>query len=231
MEQLSDITRIIALTMGVGWAAGINLYATIAVLGILGATGNMSLPPDLQILAEPLIIGVAGVLYVVEFFADKTPGVDSGWDTLHTFIRIPAGALLAAGAVGEVSPVISLAAALVGGSLAAGSHGLKAGVRLLVNTSPEPFSNWAASISEDAMVIGGVWLAVMYPSIFLGLLILFILVMIWLLPKVWRGIRTMVLRIRRFFTGDRTSTMPDTGSEPLALDDGRSPENRRQVGP
>ncbi|MDL2321214.1 DUF4126 domain-containing protein [Desulfosarcina sp. OttesenSCG-928-B08] len=230
MEHLNDITRIIALTMGVSWAAGLNLYATLAVLGILGATGNMTLPPDLQILADPIIIVVASVLYVVEFFADKIPGLDSGWDTLHTFIRIPAGALLAAGAVGEMNPVVSLAAALVGGSLAAGTHGLKSGVRLLVNTSPEPFSNWAASISEDAMVIGGVWLAAAYPSVFLALLIIFILLMIWLLPKVWRGIRTMVLRIRRFFSGKNPSP-PDAGSAPLPLPHNPTSDPRRQIGP
>lgn len=227
MEHLHDITRIIALTMGVGWAAGINLYATIAVLGILGATGNMTLPTDLQILSDPIIISVSCVLYAVEFFADKTPGLDSGWDTIHTFIRIPAGALLAAGAVGEMNPVVSLAAALVGGSLAAGTHGLKSGVRILVNASPEPFSNWAASISEDAMVIGGVWMAVAYPSIFLGLLIVFILLMIWLLPKIWRGIRDLAMRIRRFFTSwGRASAPPHF---PDHLSDSSPSENRRRI--
>jgi hypothetical protein len=136
----------------------------------------------------------------VEFFADKTPGVDTGWDTIHTFIRIPAGALLAAGAVGEINPAVTLAAALLGGTLAAGSHGLKAGSRLLINTSPEPFSNWTASIAEDILVIGGIWTAVHYPWLFLFLLVLFILLVIWMLPKIWRGIRLLAGKLKQLFT-------------------------------
>jgi hypothetical protein len=187
LEQVNDITSIIALTMGAAWAAGINLYAAIATLGIMGATGNMTLPPDLQVLANPLVIGSACIMFAVEFIADKMPGVDTGWDTIHTFIRIPAGALLAAGAVGEVNPAVSLAAALLGGSLAAGTHGMKAGSRLLINTSPEPLTNWTASIVEDIMVIGGIWAAVNHPWLFIVLLAIFILLMIWLLPKVVAG--------------------------------------------
>jgi hypothetical protein len=186
--------------MGAAWAAGINLYAAISTLGILGATGNMTLPPDLQVLSDPLVIASACLMYAVEFFADKTPGVDTGWDTIHTFIRIPAGALLAAGAVGEVNPAVSLAAALLGGTLAAGSHGLKAGSRLLINTSPEPFTNWTASIAEDILVIGGLWTAVHHPWLFLFLLVLFILIAIWMLPKIWRGIRMMASKIKQMLT-------------------------------
>ena len=200
MEQLNDITRIIALTMGAAWAAGINLYAAIATLGILSVTGNLTLPPDLQILANPLVIGAACLMFAVEFVADKMPGVDTGWDTIHTFIRIPAGALLAAGAVGDVNPAVSLAAALLGGTLAAGTHGLKAGSRLLINTSPEPLTNWTASFVEDIAVIGGIWTAVNHPWLFLVLLALFILIMIWMLPKVWRGIRMLASRIRQIFS-------------------------------
>ncbi|MDD2604854.1 MAG: DUF4126 domain-containing protein [Desulfobacterales bacterium] len=200
MEPVSHITHIIALTMGAAWAAGINLYAAIATLGILGATGNMTLPPNLQVLADPLVIASACLMYAVEFFADKTPGVDTGWDTIHTFIRIPAGALLAAGAVGEINPAVTLAAALLGGTLAAGSHGLKAGSRLLINTSPEPFSNWTASIAEDILVIGGIWTAVHYPWLFLFLLVLFILLVIWMLPKIWRGIRLLAGKLKQLFT-------------------------------
>lgn len=200
MDQVSQITHLIALTMGAAWAAGINLYAAIATLGILGATGNMTLPPDLQVLSDPLVIASACLMYAVEFFADKTPGVDTGWDTIHTFIRIPAGALLAAGAVGEVNPAVSLAAALLGGTLAAGSHGLKAGSRLLINTSPEPFTNWTASIAEDILVIGGLWTAVHHPWLFLFLLVLFILIAIWMLPKIWRGIRMMASKIKQMLT-------------------------------
>ncbi|BBO90786.1 DUF4126 domain-containing protein [Desulfosarcina ovata] len=205
MEQVTEITNIIALTMGAAWAAGINLYAAIATLGILSVTGNITLPPDLQVLANPLVIGAACLMFVVEFVADKTPGVDTGWDTIHTFIRIPAGALLAAGAVGEVDPAVSLAAALLGGTLAAGTHGLKAGSRLLINTSPEPFSNWTASVLEDIMVIGGIWTAVNHPWLFIVFLCLFILLMIWLLPKLWRGIKMLAAKIKQLFTPRQVS--------------------------
>lgn len=200
MEHVNEITRIIALSMGAAWAAGINLYAAIATLGILSVTGNMTLPPDLQVLANPLVIGAACLMFAVEFIADKMPGVDTGWDTIHTFIRIPAGALLAAGAVGELNPAVSLAAALLGGTLAAGTHGMKAGSRLLINTSPEPLTNWSASIVEDIMVIGGIWAAVNHPWVFLVLLAIFILLMIWLLPKVWRGIKLLATKIKQLLT-------------------------------
>jgi hypothetical protein len=200
MENVNDITQIIALSMGAAWAAGINLYAAIATLGILSVTGNMALPPDLQVLANPLVIGAACLMFAVEFVADKMPGVDTGWDTVHTFIRIPAGALLAAGAVGELNPAVSLAAALLGGTLAAGTHGMKAGSRLLINTSPEPLTNWSASIVEDIMVIGGIWAAVNHPWVFLVLLALFILMLVWLLPKVWRGIKLLAAKIKQLFT-------------------------------
>ena len=186
-----DITQTIALTMGVAWASGINLYATILVLGYMGMTGNIDLPPDLEILADPMVMVAAGLMYAIEFFADKVPGVDTGWDTLHTFIRIPAGAVLAAGAVGEVGTGAQLAAGLVGGTLATGSHATKAGSRVLINTSPEPVSNWFASVGEDVAVILGLWTALNNPVLFLVLLGVFILLMIWLLPRIWRGIRKL----------------------------------------
>lgn len=201
MEQLNEISTILALSMGAAWASGINLYATMAILGYMGATGNIALPEELLILQNPLVIGAAGLMYCVEFFADKTPGVDTGWDAIHTFIRIPAGAMLAAGAVGEVGPGVELAAALVGGGLAAGSHATKAGSRVLINTSPEPVTNWTASISEDLLVLGGLWTALNHPLIFLGLLLLFIILMIWLLPKLWRGIKKVFGAIRDFLSG------------------------------
>ncbi len=200
MENVNEITRIIALTMGTAWAAGINLYAAVATLGILSVTGNITLPPNLEVLSNPLVIGAACLMYAVEFVADKMPGVDTGWDTVHTFIRIPAAALLAAGAVGDVDPAVSLAAAILGGTLAAGVHGMKAGSRLLINTSPEPFTNWTASVVEDLAVIGGIWTAVNHPWVFLALLVLFIGLMIWLLPKLWRGIKLLAARIKAFFT-------------------------------
>jgi hypothetical protein len=199
MEQLNHIASTLALTMGVAWASGINLYASILMLGLLATTGNMALPPDLQILANPLVICAAGVMYLVEFVADKIPGVDSGWDALHTFIRIPAGALLAAGAVGKTEPAIAVAAAILGGGLAAGTHAAKAGTRVMINASPEPFSNWIASMAEDLLVIAGLWTALRHPLLFLLLLVGFILLLIWLLPKLWRGIKKVFGFIGRLF--------------------------------
>jgi hypothetical protein len=196
-----EIVETIALVMGVGWASGINLYAAICMLGILSTTGNIELPETLLILEDPMVIMASGFMYVVEFFADKIPGVDTGWDTIHTFIRIPAGAVLAAGAVGELGPGAELAAAIAGGTLAAGTHATKAGTRALINTSPEPFSNWTASIAEDAAVLGGVWAMLHYPVAFLCFLALFIVGMIWLLPRVWRGIKAVVAWLRRKLGG------------------------------
>ena len=199
MEQLNQITNTIALSMGVAWASGINLYAALVTLGVLGATGNITLPPDLVILTDPLVIGAAGLMFLVEFIADKMPGVDTGWDSIHTFIRIPAGALLAAGAVGDVTPALSIAAALVGGGLAATTHATKAGSRVMINTSPEPISNWTASLAEDFAVIAGLWTAVHYPWLFLILLLVFIMLMVWLLPKIWQGIKKVFAFLANMF--------------------------------
>ena len=193
---------LIALSMGAAWASGLNLYAAVFVLGFLGATGNIQLPPELQVLSNPLVMVAAGFMYTIEFFADKTPGVDTGWDAIQTFIRIPAGAILAAGAVGEVGPAAQLAAGLIGGSLAAATHATKAGTRVLINTSPEPFSNWAASVMEDLAVIAGLWAALHHPVLFLALLGLFILLMAWALPRLWRGIKALGRRIARVFGRD-----------------------------
>lgn len=181
----------IALMLGAGWASGLNLYAAMLVLGWMGASGQADLPPSLDILSNPMVMGAAGLMFVVEFFADKIPGVDSLWDTVHTFIRIPAGALMAAGAaqgldMGAAGEMIGL---ILGGGLATTSHVSKASTRALINTSPEPVTNWTASVTEDAAVIGGLWTALNYPWLFVLLLILFILLAIWLLPKIWRLLR------------------------------------------
>jgi hypothetical protein len=192
------VVETIALAMGLAWASGINLYATLAMLGILGATGNMTLPPDLVILQDPVVIAAAGFMYCVEFFADKMPGVDTGWDTIHSFIRIPAAAVLAAGAVGDINPSMVLAAAILGGALGATSHTLKTGTRVLINASPEPFTNWGASVTEDLAVFGGVWAAIYHPVPFLGFLVLFVVLAIWLLPKLWRGVAGLFARLGRW---------------------------------
>ena len=194
--DINEISTLIAMTLGVSWASGINLYAAVLALGLAGATGHAVLPEELQILQSPLVIAAAAIMYCVEFAADKIPGVDTGWDAIHTFIRLPAGALLAAGMVSDVGMAAEVAAALVGGSIAAGTHATKAGSRALINTSPEPFSNWTASIAEDVAVFAGVWAMINHPWVFLGLLILFILFMIWVLPKIWRGIKMLLRKIR-----------------------------------
>lgn len=206
MDALNQISATLALSMGLAWASGINLYATLFMLGYLANTGNIDLPPDLQIVANPLVMAAAGLMYCIEFFADKMPGVDTGWDTVHTFIRIPAGAMLAAGAIGHLNPAVELAAAILGGGLAAGTHATKAGSRVLINTSPEPFSNWFASVSEDVIVITGVWACINHPLLFLIVLAGLILLMIWLLPRIWVGIKKVFGFIINLFRKQNTPT-------------------------
>lgn len=212
---------VIALTLGVAWASGINLYAAILVLGIMGNGGYTELPPSLQLLQDPLVLLAAGAMYFVEFFADKVPGVDTGWDTIHTFIRIPAGAILAVGAAQglEINQAAELAAGLVGGSLAATSHLTKASSRIVINSSPEPVSNWTASITEDLAVIGGLWASLTYPWAFVIFIVLFILLAIWLLPKLWRAIKTIYQTLRGWFGG---KTEPESG-------EGSSSENDNDI--
>ena len=223
MEEYQQIVSLLALSMGAAWASGINLYAALVMMGIMGATGNMVLPEQLEILSNPLVIGAAGLMYMVEFVADKMPGVDTAWDSLHTFIRIPAGAMLAAGAVGELAPAVELAAAIIGGGVAATSHATKAGTRVLINTSPEPFSNWAASIAEDFAVLAGLYTALSHPWVFLALLLLFLLLAIWILPKLWRGIKTVFRGIGRLFGANPTpaddSDLSSVQSAPLSATD------------
>ena len=199
MESYEQIVSILALTMGASWASGINLYATLAVLGFSGITGSIELPPDLQVLQNPLVIGAAVLMYGVEFIVDKIPGLDTTWDGIHTFVRIPAGAMLAAGAIGDVGPAMEIAAAIMGGGMATATHATKAGTRAMINTSPEPFTNWIASVSEDVLVIGGLWTALHNPTLFIIFLVVFILLMIWLLPKIWRGVKGVFKFIGRLF--------------------------------
>ncbi len=214
MDEMNQIIHTISLSMGASWASGINLYATLLTLGVLGASGNMILPADLQILTNPLVIGAAGLMFAVEFVADKIPGVDTGWDSIHTFIRIPAGAMLAAGSLGEVNAAMTLSAAILGGTLAAGSHAAKSGSRVLINTSPEPFTNWFASLGEDVAVIAGVWAAVTHPYIFLVLLVLFIVLLVWALPKLWAGIKKVFSVLGRLFSGNKGDSAKEISPPP-----------------
>ena len=206
-----QLVTTLALTMGVSWAAGINLYATIATLGIAARMQGIDLPPELSVVENEIVIAAATLMYMVEFFMDKVPGVDSGWDTLHTFIRIPAGALLAAGAVGDVSPAMQVAAGIMGGTITTGSHAAKAGGRVLINASPEPFTNWAASVSEDVAVIGGVLAALHHPLLFGALFVFWVLFLIWVIPKIWRGIKRVFRFLGRLVSGDREPKPPRSG--------------------
>ncbi len=190
-----NIVDSVAIAAGLAWASGLRLYAVLFLAGLFGRLGYIQLPETLHVLQHWAVIGAAGLMFVVEFFADKVPALDSLWDGLHTFIRIPAGALLAAYSLGGQDPAIMLAAGLLGGTLTAGTHLTKSGGRAVINTSPEPVSNWAASFSEDALVFGGLFTAFTYPVLFLVLLGIFLLLMIWILPKVWRGIRAVFRRL------------------------------------
>lgn len=213
------VVEIIALSMGVAWASGINLYAAIFVLGWLGSTGSLTLPEGLQICTDPLVMSAAAAMYLIEFFADKIPGIDTLWDSIHTFIRIPAGAILAAGAVGDLGQGAELAALLIGGTLSSASHATKAGSRVLINTSPEPVTNWIASIGEDIAVVAGLWTALHYPVLFLLALVVMIVVMIWLLPKLWRGIKLLLVRVSTLFKGRESSSQQKEGQRLLLRPD------------
>ena len=191
-----DIITPLAMAAGLGWASGLRLYAVLFFLGALHYFGMITLPPDLEIVAHPAVMSVAGTLFLVEFGADKIPGFDSVWDTFQTFVRIPGGALLAAAAVADQSTALALAAALLGGTLAAGAHFTKAGSRVLINTSPEPFSNWAASFTEDALAAGAVWFTFKHPLALLVMLVVVVILTCWLLPRLWRGVRRVVTAAR-----------------------------------
>lgn len=201
-----NLLQTVALTSLLAWASGIRLYLVVFAVGLAGYTGHIDLPAGLSVLQHPWVIGAAGALLLTEFLVDKVPGIDSVWDAFHTLIRIPAGALLAAGATGDSLSALTVAAGLLGGTITAGTHFTKAGNRAIINALPEPFSNWAASFTEDAMVITGIWLAFLYPLVFLGALAVFLVLVIWLLPKLWRGVsgmwrllrtRTMIARVPR----------------------------------
>jgi hypothetical protein len=197
MEALThfDTWQLVALAATLGFASGLRLYLVLFIVGAAGYLGWVDLPAGLATLAHPLVLAASGFMCFVEFFADKIPGVDSLWDVVHTLIRIPAGAALAAGVFGDSSSSAMLAAAILGGTLAAGSHFTKAGSRAVINTSPEPFSNWGASFTEDVAVGGLLWLAIAHPHAAAGVLVVLAAAMIWLLPKLWRMVRRVVARL------------------------------------
>ena len=186
----------IGLGMGSAWLSGINLYATVATLGLLARFHLVRLPGDLDSLSQWWVIAIAGVMYLIEFLADKIPVVDSVWDAIHTFIRVPAGAVLAASAFAHFSPAVRVAALLAGGGLALGSHATKASVRLTANASPEPISNFLLSTIEDISTIGLAALAAFHPVVILVIVVLFLIMLIWLGPKVFRAIRRTLTETR-----------------------------------
>lgn len=189
-----QLLQAVALGSLVAWASGLRLYLVVFVLGLAARLGYLTLPEGLAILSHTYVIAAAGILLAVEFMADKVPGVDSAWDAIHTFIRIPAGALLAAGAAGDDLTAITVAAGLLGGTITAGTHFAKAGGRAVINTSPEPFSNWVASFTEDAMVLGGIWVALNHPAIFIASLAVFIAFAAWFVIAFARFVRRRLVR-------------------------------------
>lgn len=199
MEQndYMDAISSFALASGLSWASGFRLYATVFAVGLLSRYGYLQLPQTLDILRHPAVLAVAGALMLVEFLADKIPYVDSMWDSVQTFIRIPAGALLAMGAMNTSDPIIATLAVLLGGSLTGITHATKAGSRALINTSPEPVSNVTTSLGEDGLWLGGGWLALAHPMVFIGVILLLVFVMLWMLPKLWRGIKLVLNQLSR----------------------------------
>ena len=197
MEWFATLT----LALGSAWTSGINLYATVAVVGLIQKITSYEIPGGLDVLENWLIIGIAGGLYLVEFVADKVPYVDSVWDVVHTFIRVPAGAVMAYGATMEMDASFMIIATLIGGGLALTSHGTKAALRAGANLSPEPVSNWTLSITEDIVAIGGAILAVVAPVVVAIVLILFALFFLWFAPKVFRAIRRMLNATKALFRG------------------------------
>ena len=209
MEHL-DTWQLIALAAALGWASGIRLYAVLFIVGALGYLDWFDLPSHLRVLSHPLVLAASGFMLFVEFFADKIPGVDTLWDLAHTLVRIPAGAVLAASVFGDSPPAWTLAAAIIGGTLAAGSHFTKAGARMAINTSPEPFSNWAASFGEDLLVGVLIYLALAHPIAFLVVLVLLLALTVWLLPKLWRFLRGFVERLLRWFGHPGSPNEPES---------------------
>ena len=204
-----DTAQLIALAGALGWASGVRLYLVVLLTGLAGFMGWIELPRGLHLLAHPVVLGASGFMVFVEFFADKIPGLDSLWDVVHSVIRIPAGAALAAGVFGADSGVMGLVAALLGGTLAATSFTAKATTRAAINTSPEPFSNVGASLLEDGLVPLGLWLAVAHPFVFIAALALVLVLSVWLIRVCWRFLAQLFKRVARIFSGK-----PDPGLAP-----------------
>ena len=204
-----DTPQLIALAGALGWASGLRLYLVVLLTGLAGFMGWVSLPQGLHLLANPVVLAASGFMVFVEFFADKIPGLDSLWDVVHSVIRIPAGAALAASVFSADSGAVTLVAGLLGGGLAATSFAAKATTRAAINTSPEPFSNIGASLLEDSLVPLGLWLAVAHPVVFVVLLAFVLALSVWLIRTCWRFLKMLFSRVARIFSGK-----PDPGVPP-----------------
>jgi hypothetical protein len=196
-----SILPTLGLAFGAAWTSGINLYATVAALGLLQHYRLAHLPDSLRVLDSWPVIGVALFLYTVEFIADKIPYVDTIWDAVHTFIRVPAGAVIAFSATANLHPSVQVVALLLGGGLALSTHGTKATLRAAANTSPEPVTNWTLSIVEDVVAVGSTLLMVVHPLLMLVVIAIFLLILAWILPKVVRRLRRMIASARAFLSG------------------------------
>ncbi len=202
VRHLLDMPQLLALAAALGWASGVRLYAAVFLSGLAGWMGWLALPPGLQVLQHPAMLGASGFMLFIEFFADKIPGVDSLWDLVHTAIRIPAGAALAAGALGADSSTMATVAGLLGGTLAATSHATKMTTRAAVNTSPEPFSNVGVSLLEDGLVVGALWLATTHPLLFGIALAVGLVLMVWLLVVLVKFLKALLRRLVKLFGGN-----------------------------
>jgi len=196
---MTQLISTIAIAMGASWVSGINLYAAVATLGLLGRFSHLQLPGELQVLTSWWVIGVAVALYVVEFVADKVPYVDSTWDVIHTFIRVPAGAVLAASAFGDFDRSIQVIALLLGGGLALSSHGTKAATRAMLNASPEPVSNWIASIAEDIVAVLSVVASAFVPVLIFVIVGAGLVISFLVFRKILRFFRLVARSIRGWF--------------------------------
>jgi hypothetical protein len=196
-----DMPSLLALAAALGWASGFRLYAVVFLVGGLGAIGWMDLPTGLHMLQHPAMLVASGFMLLMEFFADKIPGVDSLWDLVHSVVRIPAGAALAASVFGADNGTMAMVAALMGGTLAASSQAAKTTTRAAINTSPEPFSNMAASLVEDGLVVAAVWLATNHPLVFGVLLTIVVVLMAMVTWVLFKFLRVVFRRVRGFFVG------------------------------
>jgi hypothetical protein len=211
------VPQLLALAAALGWASGVRLYLVVLLVGLTGYFGWAPLPPGLQLLAQPVVIVASGFMVFIEFFADKIPGLDSLWDFVHTAIRIPAGAALAAAVFGGDHAALAMVAAIIGGGLAATAHVTKATTRAAINTSPEPFSNIGASLVEDGMASGGMWLALTHPLVFGVALLLVLALSVWLIQRCWRFLSGLVRKLIRVFGGRDRAPAPQPKAIPESV--------------